>query len=660
MDSTTENDPLRFFEERKRQVLDVGERLRKLAGEAGDSATVSVLNDFMERFRRNRFLLLVVGDFKSGKSSLVNAILGRIVCPVKATPRTAKITRIVAASGEAESVEISFKDDRPKERRLLGDGPLEDLVAVDGKRTDEVELVDVELRPADTLLRHHVRLVDTPGLGSSDERHTKITNDYIRHADALLFVFSASKPFSESERDFLLTFRGLIDRTVFVVNQIDRVPQDEQEDVLKHIAAGLEKSVLPEQATLPPLLPISSLKAIEATRSTKASDLDASGLPTVVHAIEKSLAGPQAIELLRTVGQRQLEVVGIVSERLDLAMSALKGQRPAVDDLRDQVDSLNRKLGDESSNGKTLVDRLSQAEESRLESVGAAVRHLRSQIRQVLITWINGCPSEAMCKRNLPAFLARLIADMLERQDENLISEYQAINAEVRTEMARIARSMEEATRGSLRLEKMPATDALSRGVAALSGLGALAGDLGGPIEGYGLAKSALAQALAPSKEVQVLSVAAAVSFLLAGFAGPVGWIIAGVTGLLAAILGLNRAASWKPRVLNSVVERLDAEVLPLVDRAVRTSVSSYFSGQRTEVSEQVRAIRQWLLGIVRAVSAEAERADDLRHQELARIEDRVRRAQGLQDELQALVSSLPAPPPPRESAPETSGASMP
>src|SRR4051812_21388852 len=126
--------PLADLLNRKTALLETGERLRQLAVSGRDPTSAQVLDDFLERFRRTRFLVLVVGDFKSGKSTLVNALIGRKLCPVKATPRTAKVTRVSSVSqpNGPEEVEISYVLDRPKERVPLQESTLDDLVAVRG------------------------------------------------------------------------------------------------------------------------------------------------------------------------------------------------------------------------------------------------------------------------------------------------------------------------------------------------------------------------------------------------------------------------------------------------------------------------------------------------------------------------------------------------
>lgn len=643
------------FEDRKRRIVEFTADLRQLASDSGDTGAVAILDDFMERFRANRLLLLVVGDFKSGKSTLVNAIVGRPICPVKATPRTAKITRITGAAGANESVEIHFHKDRPVEKCAFEEGRLDDLVAVNGARTHEVRFVDVSLRPGDTLLRHHLTLVDTPGLGSTDEDHSRTTRDFVQHADALIFVFYGPKPFSESERDFLLTFRPLLDRTVFVVNQIDSVEPEERQEVLEHILAGLKKDVLPPGAPQPALIPVSGKQGLKAHKENDAAALAASGLPAVVAAIQHKLGGAKANMLLRTLAQQQLEVCDLVTRRVVLARTAVATERRAVANLRNRVQGLPSQLENEAGKARNLSQQLHAWEQRIITRHPQVMQTLRAKLVDRILGWVNACPSEAVCKKDLPAFLAKLLTDTLQAIDNDLARGYNKVNLDVYNQLAATISSMESMTQAVIEPGAAAATSnsALARGVAALSGMSALASDIGGPVEGYGIAVEAVSKALAPSKEVEFLSVAAAISVLVAGFAGPVGWVIAGITGLLAALLGFDYSTGWRQRVHSAVVERLDNDVLPNVSQAIQASIRNYFRGVTVEIAERTSDVKGWLEGVAFAVLGEAEREDQGRDAELKRLKARDERVRELKLAIQEFLGGVPA-----ESAASTASAS--
>lgn len=121
------------------------------------------------------FLLVVAGEYNAGKSSLVNALLGKDVLDVGPTPTTARITKLRYSAQSTEPI--------PDDHGVLVVG----------------EPVDV--------LASRLQIVDTPGTNAIDRSHEALTKEYLPLCDIVLFVTSADRPFSESERLFLDSIR---------------------------------------------------------------------------------------------------------------------------------------------------------------------------------------------------------------------------------------------------------------------------------------------------------------------------------------------------------------------------------------------------------------------------------------------------------------------
>src|SRR5436305_1225412 len=133
------------------------------------------------------FLLVIVGEFNSGKSALINALLRAPVLEEGVTPTTAKITKV--HYGE-------------QNRRIQLD-------------RDTVE----QFYPADFL--RNISIVDTPGINAVLREHERITKDFIPRSDLILFVTSADRSFTESERQFLESIRCWGKKVLIVLNKAD-------------------------------------------------------------------------------------------------------------------------------------------------------------------------------------------------------------------------------------------------------------------------------------------------------------------------------------------------------------------------------------------------------------------------------------------------------
>jgi small GTP-binding protein len=133
------------------------------------------------------FLIVIVGEFNAGKSAFINALLGRPVAQEGVTPTTTRVQLL-----------------------KYGDAA--------GTHVDE-EGMHIVTAPVDLLRDMHV--VDTPGTNAIIREHERITADFVPRADLVLFVTSADRPFTESERLFLESIRAWGKKIVVVVNKID-------------------------------------------------------------------------------------------------------------------------------------------------------------------------------------------------------------------------------------------------------------------------------------------------------------------------------------------------------------------------------------------------------------------------------------------------------
>ncbi|WP_457636961.1 dynamin family protein [Oceanithermus sp.] len=168
------------------------------------------------------FLLVVAGEFNSGKSSLLNALLGQELLREGVTPTTDKI-QLIAYGKEA------------------------------GTKVLEPGLVAIYLPHP---LLQNVRLVDTPGTNAVLENHQVLTERFLPRADLILFTTSADRPFTASERDFIELIKDWGKKLVLVVNKLDLLAENEAEEVLEFVrkqaalSLGLEPPVFGVSARL--------------------------------------------------------------------------------------------------------------------------------------------------------------------------------------------------------------------------------------------------------------------------------------------------------------------------------------------------------------------------------------------------------------------------
>jgi small GTP-binding protein len=180
------------------------------------------------------FLLVVVGEFNAGKSAFINALLGDRILAEGVTPTTADIH--VLRYGETLTQEPFGED------YLLIQAPVDWL--------------------------REISMVDTPGTNAVIQRHQEITEEFVPRSDLVLFVTSADRPFSESERGFLERIRQWGKKIVIVVNKFDLV--DEPEDQAQ-ILAFVAKNAADLLGTEPEIFPVSARMALKAKQKARES-----------------------------------------------------------------------------------------------------------------------------------------------------------------------------------------------------------------------------------------------------------------------------------------------------------------------------------------------------------------------------------------------------
>lgn len=223
-----------------------------------------------EKLSAGVFTLVVVGQFKRGKSSLINALLGHNLMPVGVVPLTSIVTVLRYGSAPAAHVEFQSGEARDISLREVVEYATE---KANPGNTKDVRRVVVDY-PSDWLLGG-VRIVDTPGIGSVYQHNTDSTYAYLPEADAVLFVTSTDQPVSRGELDFLGEIRHQAGKIFCLLNKSDYLGADELKEALEFSAQALQ------QATGQPLPvhPVSARQALAAKLAGDAIGLERSGFP---------------------------------------------------------------------------------------------------------------------------------------------------------------------------------------------------------------------------------------------------------------------------------------------------------------------------------------------------------------------------------------------
>ena len=223
------------------KVFRFDSRYRSLLGEGFTELLARWEKDILSR-RDDPFTLVICGEFKRGKSSLINALLGEDVTPVNVTAETVTLNRISYGPHSNAAVLSGGKHLRLSDEEMQRDH-LENLMRQSGFSFRQIELQ----RPNEFLKKAVV--VDTPGLGDSMQDFTEMVEEALAQADAVVYVFSVNYPLSQTEQLFLKTMIVPQKYTdlLLVGNYLDTLNSEEDYGRIKKLLASRIQNLLPGQ-----------------------------------------------------------------------------------------------------------------------------------------------------------------------------------------------------------------------------------------------------------------------------------------------------------------------------------------------------------------------------------------------------------------------------
>jgi ribosome biogenesis GTPase A len=283
---------LRSYTRKKQAVAQVVHQLAEVLHRAGDEPSERAAHELLVKLAEDRFTLAVVGQFKRGKSSLINAIVGREVLPTGVLPLTSAIT--ILRYGTRERLVVHFTGSHLTHEAPLAQLP--DFVTESGNPANRRRVEAVYLELPVRFLRRGLEFVDTPGIGSSIEANTRTTLGFIPRCDAVLFVTSVEAPLTAAESEFLRMIRQHVRKVFFVLNKTDLLAAREVEQVVSYARQSLGHEMA---AGAIRVFPLSCRQALQAAGASVPEQT--SGLPELQQALAAFLADESAATLLTSV-----------------------------------------------------------------------------------------------------------------------------------------------------------------------------------------------------------------------------------------------------------------------------------------------------------------------------------------------------------------------
>lgn len=272
------------------------------------------------RLRENAFQLAVLGQFKRGKSTLLNAFMGEALLSAGVLPLTAVPTFLTGS--HALQLRLSYVSGAVEERQASSVEAMAREIAAatteeeNPQNAKGLRRVDVGVPGSPWL--NDVTLIDTPGIGSTHTHNTDTAYAVLPECDAALFVCSVDPPITEVELDYLDRICRTIPRVIVVLNKVDLVEQDDLRKALTFLSTIIADR--PEAEIDRRVFAVSARRALTARRMGDEAALEASGLSELERYVRATLIEQKRAVLALSITNKMAEIAAVLAG--DAAMTA--------------------------------------------------------------------------------------------------------------------------------------------------------------------------------------------------------------------------------------------------------------------------------------------------------------------------------------------------
>ncbi len=425
--SSVQNESLGSFERNQRALVSLASRTATVVGRLGMEDRARALTQLAARIGSEQSRILVIGEFKRGKSTLVNALLGEEVLPSSVVPCTALISEI--KWGKWKRLFLHFRHPLPSplpeglspdlmvHLRNGGGYPAPLEIPVD-RLADYLVIRDPWKDPADAapdalyshvevfwpaeLLRHGIEIVDSPGLNAQRD---PIAREYIARADAILFVLGCNGLASQSELRFIDKDLDETEREnlLFVCNRFDEIRESDRPIVMTY---GRERLVSRTGLGEAGVVFLSAREALSARSGEGGTLLEKSGLLALESALAVSL----------TSGRHRLKLLQPARELIDASEEARGEMRVRSSSLEQDLARLEAKVA-QATDELDIADRacgriLARIDEGRRrlrwDAIHPAASEFLSELAERLCHWMENVALQRRSPSAFPGFAAQV------------------------------------------------------------------------------------------------------------------------------------------------------------------------------------------------------------------------------------------------------------
>ncbi len=304
--------------------------ISEIAGAIDNGHIKSTADMLRQKIKAQSLNLVILGQFKRGKTTAINALLGDKILPSAIIPLTSIITKLVYS--DQKSAKVYFLSGSKMAVPLDG---ITEYVTERHNPRNAKGIDFVEAMYPSAYLKQGIVLIDTPGIGSTFEHNTAVAYNALPRMDAGIFVLSVDPPISEIEYAYLDSIKTYINKIFFLLNKIDTVSSDEWHESLNFTRSLIEQKLSVKDLHI---FPVSAKKALEAKLAHDTALYEESGFKAFEEAIAHFIIKDKADTLAGSTRMKARMLSDELTLNIQLTIHAVHSP---LDELKNKIAVLN-------------------------------------------------------------------------------------------------------------------------------------------------------------------------------------------------------------------------------------------------------------------------------------------------------------------------------
>jgi hypothetical protein len=420
------------------------------------------IGELRARLVEQRLQIAVLGQFKRGKSTFLNALLGDALLPTGVLPLTAVPTFIRWAAEPGVSVTYldgSCEELATHDRQDIT-AALYRLVTEEGNPENEAHVARVDLGFPAPVLSHGIVLIDTPGIGSTFQHNTDTAMKVLPACDAAFFVLSSDPPVTAVELDYLDQIRPTVARLFFILNKIDYLDLPDRPIAIDFLRRRLRERMPAENEI--PVFALSARHGLEGKQAGDAREVAESGLGEVETYLAQFLAREKNEALRRAVTGKTAQLFDAIG--MDIALGVRALEMP-LEDLEQRAGQFGEALRDIERQKLVARDLLAGDRRRAVETLEERAAALRQEARAALMAALDralaeresGTSLEAAGKAAIAAAIPEFFGPKLEQVSHAFAAEVEATLAQHVGQAERLIAAVRETAAALFEIPSIPA-----------------------------------------------------------------------------------------------------------------------------------------------------------------------------------------------------------